>query len=360
MTVLNPRPGAAGGADSPDGGLPPPIPPGAPRGFGAFSQRHSRILTLLGRRLIQIPFVLLAVSILTFWLIQLVPGDPGRNALGQYATNAQVHAWDVSNGLSGSIVVRYPHWLGGFFAGDWGTSFTYAVPSRPLILGHLENSAFLALYAFVLLVPVSVILGSIQAYREGKRSDRAITIAAMALSSVPEFVIGVLLLVVFAVGLKAFPVQSAADATGNFGQRVHAMTLPAVVLAVTYLAVLARMVRTGTAGAITAPFHRTAVLKGLSSGQIVRKHVARNALIPTVQLLGLYFGGLLGGSAVVETLFNYPGLGALMVVAAERKDAVLLTDGVMMTGVIALLALLLTDVCLILMDPRIRFESTES
>jgi peptide/nickel transport system permease protein len=141
---------------------------------------------------------------------------------------------------------------------------------------------------------------------------------------------------------------------------VHAMTLPAVVLAVFYLAVPARMVRTGTVGAITAPFHRTAVLKGLPSGQIVRRHVARNALIPTVQLLGIYLGGLIGSSAVVETLFNYPGLGALLVTAADRKDAVLLTDGVMVTGVIALLALLLTDVCLILMDPRIRFENTES
>jgi len=332
----------------------------ARHGLGALSERHGRILALLGRRLIQIPFVLLAVSILTFWLIQLVPGDPGRNALGQYATQAQVHAWDVSNGLTGSVVVRYLHWLGGFFTGNWGTSYIYLVPSRPLILGHLENSAFLALYAFVLLVPVSVILGSVQAYREGKRSDRAITIVLMALSSVPEFVIGVLLLVVFAVWLKAVPVQSAADATGSFGQRIHAMTLPAVVLAIAYLAVLARMVRTGTVGAITAPFHRTAVLKGLPTGQIVGRHVTRNALIPTVQLLGIYLGGLLGGSAVVETLFNYPGLGALLVTAAERKDAVLLTDGVMVTGVIALLALLLTDACLILMDPRIRFESRES
>jgi peptide/nickel transport system permease protein len=340
--------------------LPGGIGAAAPRGFSALSERHGRILALLGRRLIQIPLVLLAVSVLTFWLIQLVPGDPGRNALGQYATAAQVHAWDVQNGLVGSVVSRYLHWLGGFFSGNWGTSFVYLVPSRPLILGHLANSAFLALYAFLLLVPVSVILGSVQAYREGRRSDRAITISLMTLSSVPEFVIGVLLLVVFAVGLKAFPVQSGADATGDLGQRIHAMTLPAVVLAVSYLAVLARMVRTGTAGAITAPFHRTAVLKGLSPGVIVRRHVARNALIPTLQLLGIYVGGLLGGSAVVETLFSYPGLGALMVVAAERKDAVLLTDGVMVTGVIALLALLLTDVCLILMDPRIRFESRES
>ncbi len=346
MTVLNPRPGTADAA--------------APRGFGVLSERHSRILGLLGKRLIQIPLVLFVVSILTFWLIQLVPGDPGRNALGQYATESQVHAWDVSNGLSGPVVARYLHWLTGFFTGNWGTSFVFGAPSRPLVLGHLANSALLALYAFLLLVPVSVILGSVQAYREGRRSDRVITIVLMTLSSVPEFVIGVLLLIVFAVWLKAVPVQSAADATGNLGQRVHAMTLPAVVLAVSYLAVLARMVRTGTAGAITAPFHRTAVLKGLPAGVIVRRHVTRNALIPTLQLLGIYMGGLLGGSAVVETLFNYPGLGALMVIAAERKDAVLLTDGVMVTGVIALLALLCTDVCLILMDPRIRFENKES
>jgi peptide/nickel transport system permease protein len=324
------------------------------------SERHGRILALLGKRLIQIPIVLFVVSVLTFWLIQLVPGDPGRNALGQYATQAQVRAYDVSNGLAGSVVPRYLHWLTAFFTGNWGTSFVYGVPSRPLVLGHLANSALLALYALVLLLPVSLILGSVQAYREGKRSDRAITIVLMTLSSVPEFVIGVLLLIVFAVWLKDFPVQSAADATGNFGQRIHAMTLPAIVLAAAYLAVLARMVRTGTAGAITAPFHRTAVLKGLPYGVIVRRHVTRNALIPTVQLLGIYLGGLIGSSAVVETLFNYPGIGALLVTAADRKDAVLLTDGVMVTGVIALLALLLTDVCLILMDPRIRFENTES
>jgi peptide/nickel transport system permease protein len=181
------------------------------RRFSTLSERYSRILALLGKRLIQIPVVLFVVSVMTFWLIQLVPGDPGRNALGQYATPSQVEAWDVSNGLTGSVVTRYLHWLGGFLSGNWGTSFVYLEPSRELVLGHL-----------------------------------------------------------------------------------------------------------------------------------------------------LYLGGLLGGSAVVETLFNYPGLGALMVSAAERKDVVLLTDGVMVTGVIALLALLLTDICLILMDPRIRFENSES
>jgi peptide/nickel transport system permease protein len=324
------------------------------------SERGNRILSLLVRRLIQIPLVLFVVSVLTFWLVLLVPGDPGRNALGQYASEAQVKAWDASNGLSGPVAERYWHWLNGFFTGNWGTSFVYLVPARELVLGRLVNTLLLGLYAFVLMVPISIAGGAIQAYREGRRTDRTITISLMSLSSVPEFVTGVVLLLIFAVWVKAFPVQSAADATGDAAQRLHAMTLPAVVLAVSYLAVLTRMVRTGTAGSITSNYHRTAVLKGLPTGQIVRRHVLRNALVPTLPLLGLYLGTLLGGSAVVETLFNYPGLGALLVTAAERKDSILLTDAVMVTGVIALLALLLTDVCLILMDPRIRFERGEA
>ncbi|MGD0556454.1 MAG: ABC transporter permease [Streptosporangiaceae bacterium] len=324
------------------------------------SERTARLLRLLGKRLIQIPLILLVVSVLTFWLILLVPGDPGRNALGQYATQAQVKAWDASNGLSGPMVERYWHWLTGFLTGNWGTSFVYLVPTRGLIAGRLVNTLFLGLYAFVLMVPISIVLGAIQAYREGRRTDRAITISLMSLSSVPEFVGGVILLLIFAVGVKWFPVQSAADATGDLGQRLHATTLPAVVLAVSYLAVLTRMIRTGIAGSITSNYHRTAVLKGLPPEQIVRRHVLRNAMVPTLPLLGLYLGGLLGGSAVVETLFNYPGLGALLVTAAERKDSILLTDAVMVTGVISLLALLLADVSLTVMDPRIRFSGKEA
>jgi peptide/nickel transport system permease protein len=113
------------------------------RWFSVRSGRYSRVLGLLAKRLIQIPIVLFAVSILTFWLIELVPGDPGRNALGQYATQAQVRAWDVGNGLTGPVTGRYLHWLGGFLPGDWGTSFTYQVPARPLIFGHLVNTMLL-------------------------------------------------------------------------------------------------------------------------------------------------------------------------------------------------------------------------
>jgi peptide/nickel transport system permease protein len=315
---------------------------------------------LLAKRIAQIPLVLFVVSVLTFWLIQVVPGDPGRETLGQYATAAQVRQWDASNGLIGSTVTRYLNWLHGFITGKWGTSFVFSEPNRPLVLSHLLNSALLGLLAFLLMVPLSIVLGSIQSYREGRRADRTITISLMTLSAIPTFVVGIVLLLIFAVAVHLVPVQASADATGSPLQRLHSMAVPAVVLALSYLAVITRMVRTGMSGAITAQYHRTAVLKGLDSRTIVRRHVLRNAIVPTLSLLGLYLGTLLCGDAVVETLFNYPGLGYLLVTAAEHKDIGLLSDGVVITGVVVLLGLLLADLGLMVTDPRIRFDNSKS
>lgn len=318
--------------------------------------RRRRLLTLAGQRVVQIPLVLVVVSVLTFWLVQVVPGDPGRNALGQYATAAQVRAWNVDHGLDGSLVSRYLHWIGGFFTGDWGTSFVYSEPVRDLVLGRLGNSLLLGAYAFVIMVPVAIALGAVQAYRQGRRSDRAVTVGLLTISAVPEFVVGIVLLLVFAVWLRVVPVQASGALDAGFGERLRVLTLPAVVLALAYLAVLTRMVRAGTIETIRSQFHRTAVLKGLTAGQVVRRHVVRNALIPTFSVLGIYLGTLLGGSVIVETLFSYPGLGALLVSAAERKDALLLESGVMLAGALSLGALLLTDLLFVVVDPRIRFE----
>lgn len=341
----------------------PPVRDREPARRGGPSSLPPRQLALagvIGRRAVQIPLVLFVVSVLVFWLVQVVPGDPGRNALGPYATAAQVAAWNAEHGLDGGLVERYLHWLGGFLTGDWGTSIVYAEPASQLILGRLGNSLLLGLLAFVLMVPVAIALGAVQAYREGKRTDRAITIVLMSLSAVPEFVIGVVFLIVFAVWLGWVPVSSAADAlSADPLLHLRAMILPAVTLALAYLAVLVRMVRTGTLETLTSQYHRTAVLKGLRPAQVVRSHVARNALVPTISLLGIYLGTLLGGSAIVESLFGYPGLGALLVTATQKKDIVLLEAGVMVTGVISLLALLLTDVLFALVDPRIRFDSRE-
>lgn len=329
------------------------------RGLEPVPERRSRILTLVGKRVIQIPAVLFVVSILVFLLIQVVPGNPGRNALGPYATAVQVQLWNEQHGLVGTLFERYGNWIVGFVSGDWGESLIYSQPAAELILSRLGYSLLLGLFAFVIMVPVAIALGAVQAYREGSKVDRSITVILLSLSAIPEFVIGVILLIVFAVGLAWLPVHAGEGATGDLLERLRATALPAVTLALGYLAVLSRMSRSGIIDTISSQYHRTAVLKGLAPGQVVRRHVIRNALIPTVSLLGIYLGTLLGGSAVVETLFGYPGLGALLVTATQKKDIFLLEGGVMVTGVISLLALLITDVAFLLIDPRIRFDERQ-
>ncbi|WP_235566660.1 ABC transporter permease [Microbacterium sp. Root61] len=310
---------------------------------------------MIVQRAVQIPLVMLVVSVLVFVLIQVVPGDPGRNALGPYATADQVLAWNAAHGLDGAPIDRYASWFFGLLAGQWGASVVYGVPVFDLVLGRLANSVMLGLFAFAILVPLAIGVGVLQARKEGSRGDRSFTVALMALAAVPEFVVGVILLLTFAVVFPVLPVQSSDGVGAGFLPQLRAMTLPAITLALGSLSVLARTTRAGVIEATRSQFYRTAVIKGVHGGMLFRRHVARNALVPTVALLGIYLGAFLGGSAVVETLFGYPGLGELLVTATQRKDTFVLAAGVMITGLISLLALLMADVAFTLIDPRVRF-----
>lgn len=325
------------------------------RGLAALGARHRGTPALIGQRMLQIPVVLFIVSVLVFWLIQVVPGDPGRNALGPYATAEQVAQWNADRGLDGSVIERYVSWIGGFVTGEWGTSIVYGEPVLGLILERLGNSIALGLFAFAVLVPLAIGIGALQARREGSRTDRAFTIGLMSLASVPEFVVGVVLLIVFGLVFPVLPIQSG-DAVGTgLLPQLRAMTLPALTLALGYLSVLARMTRSGVIETTGSQYYRTAVIKGLRGDALFRRHVARNALIPTISLLGVYLGALLAGSAVVETLFGYPGLGELLVTATQKKDIFVLVAGVMVTGLFSLIALLVTDLVFTIVDPRVRF-----
>jgi peptide/nickel transport system permease protein len=311
-------------------------------------------------RLAQVPLVLAVLSVLVFVLIRAVPGDQGRDALGPEASAAQVRAWNVAHGLDGPVIEQYLGWAGRLLTGDWGTSTVYAVPVRDLVFERAVNSLALGLLAFVLLVPLALGLGALQARREGSRTDRSLTVGLTALTAVPEFVVGVLLLVGFALLVPLFPVQSSAGAAAGAGPHLRAMVLPAVTLALGSLAVVARTARTGIIDTLGAPFHRTAVLKGLHPRQVFRAHVARNALIPTVSVLAVTLGALVAGSAVVETLFGYPGLGGLLVTATQRKDVAVLAAGVLFVGLITLVAVTLADVVFVRMDPRVRFHGVDA
>lgn len=323
------------------------------RAAGAAGGARRPVARIIVRRLLQVPVVLFIVSVLVFWLVQIVPGDPGRAALGPYATPEQVARWKAERGLDGSTFDRYVAWLTGFVTGDWGTSLTFAVPVRPLILERLANSVLLGLYAFVLVAAVGICVGVYQAFRHGRRADRAATVWMVSISSVPEFAIGTVLLVVFSVFLGIFPVYSGIPPGATLTDRFMAMTLPAVTLAAASVGYVARMARAGTIETLGAAFYRTAVLKGLRRRRVVGAHVARNSLVPSVAVLGGQLAYLIGGSAVVEALFSYPGIGLAIVEATQRKDLFVLEAGIMVTAAASILVLLVTDLVYMALDPRI-------
>jgi peptide/nickel transport system permease protein len=205
----------------------------------------------------------------------------------------------------------------------------------------------------VIVVPLAIGIGALQARREGSRGDRATTAALMSLASAPEFVVGVVLLVCFAVAVPILPVQSS-GVGGGLLPHLRAMVLPALTLALAAMPAIARTARASIIETTVTPHYRAAVVRGLSDRALFARHVARNALIPTIALLGLFLGVLLGGSAVVETLFGYPGLGELLVTATQRKDIAVLAAGVMVSGILSLVALLAADIAFTVVDPRVR------
>ncbi|MDR0849673.1 MAG: ABC transporter permease [Propionibacteriaceae bacterium] len=326
-------------------------------GTAVSSVQRRPIGRIIARRLVQVPIVLFIVSVLVFWLVQVVPGDPGRSVLGPYATDAQVALWKEQHGIVGASVEGYLTWLGAFLRGDWGISLLYNEPVRPLITAWLINSMTLGVYAFVLVVVFGIALGLFQAFHQGRRSDRGLTIGLVSLSAIPEFAVGTVLLVVFSVFLGWFPVYSGILPDTTLSDRLRAMTLPAFTLMAASVGYVARMVRAGTIETLESPFYRTAVLKGLRERQIVSNHVIRNSLVPSVAVLGGQLAYLIGGTAVVETLFSYPGIGLASVVAVQRKDIFVLEAVIMVTALASIVLLLVTDLIYMALDPRIDISS---
>jgi peptide/nickel transport system permease protein len=304
------------------------------------------------RRLALALLTLLLVSILVFATAELLPGDLGRTILGPYASEEQVAELNDELGEDDAAPVRYVSWLSDFVSGDWGTSAALQQPVRPLVLDRLGNSLLLALYALVLAVPAAVTLGLVAARRRGRSLDAAVSASAVSLLAMPEFVVGTILSIVFAVELGWFPVSSAVpDDVASF---FHELTLPAAVLALVLFGSLARVARAATLAALDADYTRTATLKGLPSRAVLGRHVLPNVLPPTIAAIGAHVGYLVGGIVVVETLFAYPGLGKLLLDSAQAHDLAPLEACVLATAVVVMVANLAADAAASALDPRLR------
>ncbi len=309
---------------------------------------------LIGRRLLLMVPTLILVSILVFALAEVLPGNVGRFILGPYATQSAVDQLNHSLGMDKPIYTRYIEWAGHFVTGHWGTSYQYNLPVTSIVWHALGNSLLLAGFALVIIVPTSIAVGVFAGLRRDSFLDRAITVSSLSMTVIPEFVSGVILIVVFAVTLHWLPVTAVPPQGSPFIDRFYYLILPAIPLMLIELGYIARMARVGTVQVLNMPYIRTAVLKGLPKRRVVFGHVLRNALVPTVTVIGSQVGWLIGGLVVIEFLFNYPGIGNYMVNAALNHDLPLLEASVLVIALIYLFSNLIADIVVALLNPRIR------
>jgi peptide/nickel transport system permease protein len=308
----------------------------------------------------------IALALVTLWLLSVIvfvacevmPGDVARSILGSTAAPETVEALNEQLGTDRPAHVRYGDWVAGVVQGDLGESYAFRRPVDEIIGPALWNSAKLAFLAFLLVVPLGIVGGVTAALHEGRAVDRAISVGGLSVSAIPDFVWAVTLILVFGIWLDLLPVTAQAPPGSSVLTRLEYLILPALCLLLVLFGYLARMARAGTVEALEADYTRTAFLKGLPRRTVIRRHVLRNALLPTIAVVATQTGYLIGGLVAVEFIFNYPGIGALLVRAAQRKDFPLLECAVLVIGVVYLLATLVADLAYAYLNPRIRYGRT--
>lgn len=310
----------------------------------------------LMRRIGFILLTLLLASIVIFSATQLLPGDVAQVMLGQFATEEAVANLREELGLNRPGYVQYFSWLGSFVTGDWGESLVARQPARPLVMARMWNSALLAIMSLLLYVPLGILFGVIAAIKREKTLDQVITGFSMAFVGLPEFVTGLLLISVFAFGLAVLPANSSIRPEASFAESFRFLVLPAVTVSLTSLGYITRMTRASTIDVLNTDYVRAADLKGLSRVQVLVKHVLRNALLPTVTVVAMGIGYLVGGLIVTEAVFGYPGLGRLLVWAIQRRDVVLVQACSMIVVMVYTFANLGADILYSLLNPRIRYQ----
>jgi peptide/nickel transport system permease protein len=307
----------------------------------------------------------LVLSLITLWLLatlvfiitNILPNDIGRTILGPFAPQESVDALNAKLGTDDPLIEQYARAMKSLVTLDWGTSFQSGKQVMPQILGAIGRSGLLAAYALLLTIPVAIAAGLLAGRRRDRPSDRAIVLFGLTFSSIPEFVIATFLVVVLGVQLHLLPVLAKPPPKANPAQVAVYLLMPALAMAIVYFGYIARMTRAGTIEVLDSDYIRTATMKGLTTAQTVRRHVLRNALVPTVAVIGVQIGYLFGGIIGVEKIFNYDGMGQMMLFAAQRKDIPVLTAGVIVIGIVYMVATLAADLIIVWMNPRARLET---
>lgn len=299
------------------------------------------------------------LSIIVFAAGRMLPGNVGRAMLGPFADQKAVDVLNRELGADRPFVTQYVDWIGSLLTGDFGQSYAYRAPVGPFLEVALYNSAKLALVAFLIVVPLGILGGVIAALYRGRGADRIISVVGLSATIVPEFVSGIILILVFSVWLRWFPVSATAPDGAGTLTVMHHLILPALPMVLILFGYIARMARAGMIDALDSDYVRTAVLKGLSFPKVVWRHALRNALLPTISVIATQTVYLIGGLVVIEILFRYQGIGSLIYTAANKKDFPMLQAGVMAVGVLFAAATLIADLLYASLNPRIRLGGRE-
>lgn len=306
------------------------------------------------RRLVLLAVTLLCVSLIIFAITQVLPGDVATMIMGQSATPEDLAMIRKQLGLDRPATVQYLDWLGGALSGDLGISTRFSQPVASLLWERIVNTAKLAGAGLAIAVPLGIGLGIFAALRAGRPIDHVLSTATLFGTAMPEFVTGAVLIIVFATWLGWFPPFSAIEAGMGAGAQLHRLVLPAVSLSLVILAYILRMMRASLIEVIGSPYIRAAVLNGLPRYRVILRHALPTALGPTLTVLALSIGWMVGGLVIVENMFGYPGIGRLLVFAIQNRDIPLIQAISLLAATAYALANLLADVAGRMLDPRTR------
>lgn len=308
------------------------------------------------RRLVAAIPTLLLVAVSVFLLMRLIPGDPAQLMLGDAATPEEVEALRRSMGLEEALPLQFVHWAGAALTGDLGRSITNGLPVLPLILDRFSVTALIVLVAVGLAVLIAVPLGMLAAWKQNRPADLAVVGFATLMLSIPSFWLGLILLLVFGVWLRWLPVVGFVSFSEDAGAAIAYVVLPIATLVLIEIGALTRMARAATIDVLRLDYISHARAKGLSEFTVLRRHALPNAFAPTLTLIGLVLGNLLGGIAVIETVFTLPGLGRLLVEAIFQRDYPVVQGVMLFVAAIYVAVNLLVDLAYPVFDPRVTAE----
>ncbi|MFN4273426.1 MAG: ABC transporter permease [Aliihoeflea sp.] len=308
---------------------------------------------MIARRLVQLLPVMVVSTFVVFSLVYLMPGDPAIAIAGEYASDERIAEIRAIYGFDRPMILQYFTWLGNVVTGDLGRSlFSYEQVSR-LIIDRMPHTLLLVLYALVIGALIGIPFGILAATRQGTTLDKVITSIASLGVAVPNFWLGIILVATFALSLRWFPATGATSIFEDPGRAIYFMTLPALALSTSVIAVLARQVRSALLEVLNSQHIRTLRAKGLSSGSILWKHGLRNVAATMLTITGLQVNQLFSGAVILEAVFAIPGLGSLITYSALNKDFPIVQGVALALVVFVILVNLLVDVLNAILDPRV-------